>query len=162
MSRPAASSAKLGALSPAAIAAIGTGAVAALSGGACLLFRSLRAKRARANPKLQLDLAGQIAALQEIYPRLCKEFIADVKQNYAFPEFALQRLQRLFDYTILGGKYYRATLVLNTMQKLAHESGRDIDQVWEQGLVMGWCIEIVRDTNHTQSTHMRRRNETAH
>ncbi len=49
----------------------------------------------------------------------------------------------MFDYTCLGGKYWRASLVLNTVQVLSAESGRDVARVWEPALVLGWCIEIV-------------------
>lgn len=123
----------------------GAGAVAAAGAAAC----HLRRQSNRTNAKLNFTLEQQIESLKAIYPRLCSEFIADVSEQYAFPAFALERLQRMFDYTILGGKYYRATLVLNTLQELCKESGKDIETVWEGGLVLGWCIEIVRTNRQT-------------
>ena len=62
----------------------------------------------------------------------------------------LASFRQMFDYTIIGGKYYRATLVLNTLQALCRQSGQNIDQMWEKGLVLGWCIEIVRRTDTMQ------------
>ena len=135
--------------------AAGSAVGAGVAAGLAVLLRSLQRKSNRSNAKLRYDLAQQISALQSIYPRLCKEFIADVEQSYAFPAFALERLQRLFDYTILGGKYYRATLVLNTLQELAQESGQNIDNMWEGGLVLGWCIEIVRRQGRTNHAPLR-------
>lgn len=118
----------------------GAGAAAV---GSFFVARSVKAKRA-ANPKLEYNLEQQIEALKAIYPRLTQEFTDDVKTKYQFPAFALDRLKRMFDYTIIGGKYYRATLVLNTLQQLSAESGADIEKVWEGGLVLGWCIEILQ------------------
>jgi hypothetical protein len=131
-------------LKPSTLRVLTGGAVIAGCVGIELVGRLFMQKRNRSNPKLKYNLDAQIAALKEIYPRLTAEFIADVREKYAFPEEALKRLQTMFDYTIQGGKYWRATLVLNTMQQLALEQGANIEKTWEGGLVLGWCIEIVR------------------
>lgn len=110
---------------------------------ACIGVRRAMVRSHRANAKLGYDLSLQIASLQGIYPRLCGEFLADVRDRYDMPSFAVARLARLLDYTILGGKYYRATLVLNTVQQLSRERGTDVELVWDKALVLGWCIEIV-------------------
>ncbi len=55
----------------------------------------------------------------------------------------------MFDYTILGGKYNRATLVLNTVQILCKHNKLNIGDRWKSALVLGWCIEIVSQT-HSQ------------
>jgi len=119
---------------------LGGAAAAGAAFGVCKLVQ----RRNRQSPKLQLDAAAQLAELQAIFPRLCSEFIEDVRAKYEFPEFALQRLQRMFDYNVKGGKYWRATLVLNTVQELCKQSGSNIDRKWEQALVLGWCIEILQ------------------
>jgi len=119
---------------------VGVVGAAAASFAGCRLIR----QRRRANPRLDYTLQQQIDELKAVYPALRDEFIQDVKEKYQFPQYALDRLKKMFDYTILGGKYYRATLVLNTVQSLAKESGADIDKVWDQALVLGWCIEILQ------------------
>lgn len=70
------------------------GASAAVVGGLAV-GSYLTKKSNRKNPKLTYTLEQQIQALKEIYPRLCQEFIDDVKNEYNFPQFALDRLKRV-------------------------------------------------------------------
>jgi hypothetical protein len=71
------------------------GVSALVGAGLGRVLRRMRAKRARQNPKIAFDLEQQIQALKDIYPRLCQEFIDDVKDKYQFPQFALDRLKRV-------------------------------------------------------------------
>ena len=53
------------------------------------------------------------------------------------PKFALDRLKRMFDYNIIGGKYNRATLLLETVQELCKEYKLEIKDYWTSALILG-------------------------
>ena len=96
------------------------------------------------SPLLSLDNAGQIAAFEAYYPKLRDTFLSYVSSQYGLPLSATDRLQRMFDYNILGGKYYRGTLVTSTIQAVCRQKHLDIEEYWEGGLVAGWLIEVLQ------------------
>ena len=96
------------------------------------------------SPLLTLDNAGQISAFESYYPKLRDEFLAFVRTAYELPPSAIARLHRMFDYNILGGKYYRACLVTSTIQAVCRARALDIEQYWEGGLVAGWAVEVLQ------------------
>ena len=93
---------------------------------------------------LFLDDAGLIAALEAHYPKLRDSFLSHVKAAFDLPDSAIARLHRMFDYNIVGGKYYRACLVLQTIQAICRHRQLDIEQYWESGLVAGWAVEVLQ------------------
>lgn len=93
---------------------------------------------------LTLDNHGQIAAFEASYPKLRDHFLSHVRTQYQFPDTAIQRLHRMFDYNILGGKYYRACLVTSTIQSICQSKGLPIDKYWESALQLGWAIEVLQ------------------
>ena len=96
------------------------------------------------NPLLSLTDAGLIAALEAHYPKLRDSFLSHVQAAFDLPDSAIARLHRMFDYNVLGGKYYRATLVLQTIQAICRHRQLDITQYWEGGLVAGWAVEVLQ------------------
>ena len=96
------------------------------------------------SPLLTLTNAEQIAAFESYYPRLRDDFLSYVQTSYDLPPPAIARLHRMFDYNILGGKYYRATLVTSTIQAICRAKGLDIAEYWEMGLVAGWAVEVLQ------------------
>ena len=95
-------------------------------------------------PSLHFTDAGLISALEAYYPKLRDSFLSHVRAAFSLPDSAIQRLHRMFDYNILGGKYYRATLVLQTIQAICRQKQLDIDEYWESGLVAGWAVEVLQ------------------
>lgn len=93
---------------------------------------------------LTLDTAGQIAAFEAAYPKLRDSFLHYVKTSYDMPDTAIQRLHRMFDYNIIGGKYYRACLVTGTVQAICTAKNLPIEKYWEAALQLGWAIEVLQ------------------
>ena len=93
---------------------------------------------------LFFDDAGLIAALEAHYPKLRDNFLAHVKTAFDLPDSAIARLHRMFDYNVIGGKYYRACLVLQTIQAICRHRNLDIELYWESGLVAGWAVEVLQ------------------
>jgi len=98
----------------------------------------------RTRSSLFLGDAGLIAALEAYYPKLRDTFLTHVQSAFDLPDSAIARLHRMFDYNVLGGKYYRACLVLQTIQAICRHRDLDIDDYWESGLVAGWAIEVLQ------------------
>src|ERR1700751_3035852 len=82
--------------------------------------------------------------MKQLYDSLIHDFLDYVQQEHQLPSHALQRLERLCNYTIIGGKYNRALLVTNTIKILCNTHHRDSRQYATRAIVLGWCIEILQ------------------
>lgn len=91
-----------------------------------------------------LSAADYVPTLEAVFNKLVADFIQDTKDQYDMPQAACDRLHRLFHYNVLGGKYYRGTLVLNTVKTICAEKNISSKDYTMQSLVLGWCIEILQ------------------
>lgn len=98
------------------------------------------------NPLLSLTTQQQIQHLRDIYPSLVDEFIDHARSEYDLTHTNCERLKKMFDYNIIGGKYNRACLLLSTVSIMCrHSNGRiNIATLWRQSLVAAWCVEILQ------------------
>lgn len=91
---------------------------------------------------------GKIMALPASFldalPGLVDEFLGICKTRYGLLDKSVERLKWMFLYNCQGGKYYRASIVLNTVDTLCKESGCEFKKFEEFATVLGWCIEILQ------------------
>ena len=87
---------------------------------------------------------SQYEYMVQLYPQLIDSFIQSIQSEHQLPEFAIKRVKRMCDYTIIGGKYNRALLVTNTIRILCQQHNIDSSLYGEHAVVLGWCIEILQ------------------
>lgn len=75
---------------------------------------------------------------------LVAEFLTWSKLRYGLADTALARLTWMFTYNCNGGKFYRASIVLNTVKTLCAQAGREFETYENSASVLGWCIEILQ------------------
>lgn len=77
-------------------------------------------------------------------PRLIADFRAYVSDRYGLKEEHIKRIEWMISYNCTGGKFYRASIVLNTIRELCKEKGEAFETYEEKGTVLGWCVEILQ------------------
>ena len=99
-------------------------------------------------PNFPLTEQQQIQELLNIYTIITEDFITHLSSETELPESGKLRIRHMLDYNILGGKYWRAILLLNTIQTLyiitpSHVTALN-SIIWKQSLILAWCIEILQ------------------
>jgi len=82
-------------------------------------------------------------------PQLIADFKTYISERYELKETSdsIKRIEEMLEYNCTGGKFYRASIVLNTIKEVCEE--KDFDSTKkkkfnEQGTVLGWCVEILQ------------------
>lgn len=83
-------------------------------------------------------------AFDELFAKICSEFVADVRSKYSLSDSACARIQRMFEYTAQGGKCYRGHLTVSAARELCKHRKLDFAKFEVQAMVLGWGIEILQ------------------
>jgi len=73
-----------------------------------------------------------------------KDFVGYIEKNYEWPDVGVERLTRMLDYTVPGGKYNRGLLVLWTAIDTCKMKGLNFGSVEKKAVVLAWCVEILQ------------------
>lgn len=77
-------------------------------------------------------------------PLLIADFRAYISGRYGLKEESIKRIEWMLDYNCTGGKFYRASIVLNTLKEVCKEKHLEYKVYEEHGTVLGWCVEILQ------------------
>lgn len=86
----------------------------------------------------------------DAFPHMIKSFCDFLAADYGLdnPEY-VNRVQRLLEYTCIGGKYNRGMLIVSGTKDLCVVKGLDIQEKLGASIILGWCVEIVNILNYS-------------
>eukprot|EP00823_Brevimastigomonas_motovehiculus_P009434 TRINITY_DN9095_c0_g1_i1.p1 TRINITY_DN9095_c0_g1~~TRINITY_DN9095_c0_g1_i1.p1 ORF type:complete len:404 (-),score=73.80 TRINITY_DN9095_c0_g1_i1:177-1340(-) len=87
-----------------------------------------------------------VTLLNKAFESFRDEFLGSLEKDLEMPSFAVNRTKKLVDYTAIGGKCYRGSLVLQTVRLLceANPEKLQFDKMKKQMLALAVAIELLQ------------------
>ncbi|MES1912579.1 MAG: hypothetical protein MHM6MM_004831 [Cercozoa sp. M6MM] len=83
--------------------------------------------------------------LMQVCPQLIADFVEHCAQHYELTEAQRERLAKMLEFNVVGGKMNRAIFLVVTAASLAKHDGKEFDKTMQRkALVLGWCIEYLQ------------------
>eukprot|EP00954_Amorphochlora_amoebiformis_P017268 1318002-Amorphochlora_amoeboformis.AAC.2 len=82
--------------------------------------------------------------MEKYYKEFAKGFVDYVATTYEWPDVGVDRMTRMLDYTVPGGKYNRGLLCIWTAIDTCKMKGIEFATVEKQSIVLAWCVEILQ------------------
>lgn len=94
-----------------------------------------------------LDCGDDVALMSEfneVFKQLTDAFVDHIKQDMEITnQDLLDRVSAVFTYNVLGGKAYRASILILSARDLS-PSTSSFKAILPDVFVVAWCVEIVR------------------
>jgi len=82
--------------------------------------------------------------MEKHFKTLAAQFVEHIKNSYEWPKIGVERLEKMLDYTVPGGKYNRGLLALWTAIDTCEMKGIEFAAVEQKVIVLAWCVEILQ------------------
>jgi len=71
-------------------------------------------------------------------------FVKHIQDSYEWPSVGVERLHKMLDYTVPGGKYNRGLLCIWTAIDTCKMRGIDFAAIERKAVILAWCVEILQ------------------
>ncbi|GAB5355169.1 hypothetical protein AAMO2058_000183000 [Amorphochlora amoebiformis] len=101
-------------------------------------------KKMKKDPVDWRDSKAARPEMEKYYKEFAKGFVDYVATTYEWPDVGVDRMTRMLDYTVPGGKYNRGLLCIWTAIDTCKMKGIEFATVEKQSIVLAWCVEILQ------------------
>jgi len=95
-------------------------------------------------PVDEKEVKIEVQDLLGYFDEIVKGFLEHSKEAFKLPDAAVTRLDQMIRYNVIGGKYWRGVLVLESTQALALGKRQSFTELKKKAAVLGWCIEVLQ------------------